>query len=107
MPPAPIAIPQAIMDAVAEAEAQAATPTEDVPAEQAAQVEPVIGDADAQGRPEPEVPAEPEVEVDTAEPEVAEPEAAEAESSEAPGANEEVSLEAILEDLKRREGRND
>jgi small subunit ribosomal protein S1 len=74
-----IEVPQAILDAVAEAEAD---PTVPVVAEPVAE------------EPTPEV-----------EPEVAEPPAADETPEET--SDEEVSLEAILEDLKRREGRSE
>jgi small subunit ribosomal protein S1 len=141
MPAATIAIPQAIVDAVAEAEAQAViepdgsaalgatdsavetdsavgSPSEDVPVQEPMQTEEVTADADAgvgvEVPPEPPVQAD-LVEVDLAEADVVEPDVVETdvvetespEAPEAPVADEEVSLEAILEDLKRREGRND
>jgi small subunit ribosomal protein S1 len=109
MAPAGVAIPQEIVDAVAEAEA--AVP--EAPAEVA------VSDVSAE-MPAPEmapVPAEvPEAEPPTTGPERAEPEpeaqAEEAEPAAAVPAEEaqtdaEVSLEAILEDLKRREGRSE
>jgi predicted RNA-binding protein with RPS1 domain len=125
MVPATIAVPQAILDAVAEAEAH--TP---VPSQEAAMAPPEPVEPTTQIAPEPEetpestdvteaptdevpieaAPAEVETEVETeAEPEAAaEPEAPQAEAEEdAEGGSDEVSLEAILEDLKRREGRND
>jgi small subunit ribosomal protein S1 len=83
-----IEVPQAILDAVAEAEAD---PTVPVVAEPVAE------------EPTPEVAVqEPPAE---AEPEVAEPPAADETPEET--SDEEVSLEAILEDLKRREGRSE
>jgi small subunit ribosomal protein S1 len=94
-----IEVPQEILDAVAEAEAiepAAETPPEPEPVPQP-EPEPV---------PEPEPEPVPEPQVAAEEPEAAaeEPEAA-AETADQPAADEEVSLEAILEDLKRREGR--
>jgi small subunit ribosomal protein S1 len=92
-----IEVPQAILDAVAEAEA----------------------DTDVVAPPEAPVEIE-AAEVEVAPAEVAEPAAVEADTTEAPPApeaapeekaeeasDEEVSLEAILEDLKRREGRSE
>jgi small subunit ribosomal protein S1 len=113
-----VQVPQAVLDAVAAAEpartaneiatvseadvataepapepaAPAATPTApEAPAETGAPAEP-------DAPPEPEAPSEPEA---SAEPE------APSEPAEAPATDEEVSLEAILEDLKRREGRSE
>jgi small subunit ribosomal protein S1 len=120
MAPEPISVPQSVLDAVADAEAAAPAPVDEVVVD----VEPQVDQApEAEAVPEPEAAPEPEVvevaEVtEVAEPEVevepepvakakavkAEPEAPDAET---PGADEEVSLEAILEDLKRREGRGD
>jgi small subunit ribosomal protein S1 len=94
-----VQVPQAVLDAVAEADATQAevtTPDEvDVPtsepaAEVAAPEAPV--EAPPPQEPVPETPA---------------PEADAEASPEAPGTDEEVSLEAILEDLKRREGRSE
>jgi small subunit ribosomal protein S1 len=105
-----IEVPQEILDAVAEAEAN--VPEVETPA--------MVS--------EPEIPAQPETEAESVEPaaelqeaapeqeqgEVGEAEAeageAEAEAGEAeaePATDEEVSLEAILQDLKRREGRSE
>ena len=136
MAPATIEVPQAILDAVAEAEADAPAEPEssvaeaamDELAEVAASAEPIEAPAEepvveAEVAAPVEAEAEPEAEV--AEPVVAEPEAApgptvEAEVEEAPAeaaveapetaepaSDEEVSLEAILEDLRRREGRTE
>ena len=102
-----IEVPQAILDAVAEAES---TTPEDggvsadvvvaVTDETAAEAP---GELDASAGAEPTEPAaDAAVEADTA------PEAApEAEEPAAEATDEEVSLEAILQDLKRREGRNE
>jgi small subunit ribosomal protein S1 len=90
-----VQVPQAVLDAVAEADATQAevtTPdeadvaTSEPAAEVAAPEAPV--EAPPLGQPAPETPV---------------PEA----DAEAPGTDEEVSLEAILEDLKRREGRSE
>ena len=102
-----VQVPQAVLDAVAEADAtQVETPpAEETPApapdsaapveEPAASAEPAPAaeepTADAAAAPE----AGPEVEED----------ASPGEAPESPATDEEVSLEAILEDLKRREGR--
>jgi small subunit ribosomal protein S1 len=121
-----IAVPQAILDAVAEAEADvsdtgvmtgnepattvapAAEP--EVAEAPAPAVEAPAPEADAAPAPEPEAIVEPEVEVEveaeTGIPEVAEPEI-EAPPVEEAKADDEVSLESILEDLKRREGRSE
>ena len=130
MAPATLEVPQAILDAVAEAETAAGTApvTERVaeaPDEPAETAEPSLVEAamdelaevSASAEPETavtvEIPAEPAMEPEAvAEPEPApepapEPEAA-AEPEAAPAAtDEEVSLEAILEDLRRREGRTE
>jgi ubiquinol-cytochrome c reductase cytochrome c1 subunit len=100
MAPAGVAIPQEIVDAVAEAEAAA---TDAPPAEAAAT------DANAEGLAG-EAPAEPVAEEPAAaaeEPEAQVSEEPEPPASEEPAADAEVSLEAILEDLKRREGRSE
>jgi hypothetical protein len=100
MAPAGVAIPQEIVDAVAEAEAAAA----DAPPAEAA-----AADANGEGLAG-EVPAEPvaeEPEAAAGEPEPPAAEEPEAPASEEPAADAEVSLEAILEDLKRREGRSE
>jgi small subunit ribosomal protein S1 len=120
MAPAMLEVPQAILDAVAEAEATAeaapdaepavtnteaamdalaevsasadTAPVEEAAADEAAapaDEAPAIAEPDAPEVAEPEAPAEPEA--------VTEPEAE--------TTSDEVSLEAILEDLKRREGR--
>ncbi len=105
MAPAGVSIPQEIVDAVAEAEAAAA----DAPPVEAAP-EPEVVETPAPS--EAEAPAEEPASV--VEPAAAEePEAAAEETpAELPVAEEsptdaEVSLEAILEDLKRREGRSE
>jgi small subunit ribosomal protein S1 len=94
-----VQVPQAVLDAVAEADATQAevttpdevgVPTSEPAAEVAAPEAPVEA-------PSPEEPA----------PETQAPEADVEASPEAPETDEEVSLEAILEDLKRREGRSE
>jgi small subunit ribosomal protein S1 len=128
MAPAMLEVPQAILDAVAEAEATAEATPEAEPAvsdteaamdalaevsasADTAPVEVPTADeveAPAEGAPAAE-PGTPEVVQAVVEAEVAEPEApAEPEPAAEPEAetpSDEVSLEAILEDLKRREGR--
>ena len=112
-----IAVPQAILDAVAEAEADVDVVTATEPAATAAVQDPAPELADAPAAapeapvlaveapaPEAIVEQEVEVEVETEMPEAAEPEVAAAPEEEAK-ADDEVSLESILEDLKRREGR--
>jgi small subunit ribosomal protein S1 len=107
-----VQVPQAVLDAVAESDA---THAEAAPAV-ATQVEPAEAEADVPATdtapvtdtaPEPA----PAAETAPAAPEPAAPEApAEATPDvppETPEADEEVSLEAILEDLKRREGRSE
>jgi small subunit ribosomal protein S1 len=94
-----VQVPQAVLDAVAEADAtQAEVTTPDevgVPmSESAAEVAAPEAPVEA---PSPEEPA----------PETQAPEADVEASPEAPETDEEVSLEAILEDLKRREGRSE
>ena len=116
MSPTPIAIPQEIVDAVAEAEAAGAGETPAAEAASAPSAPELEVDAVAETAATPEVPeiqevpeiaVVEEVEVET-EPAPDEPEPAPAaEAEEEPTADEEVSLEAILEDLKRREGRNE
>ncbi len=147
MAPATLEVPQAILDAVAEAEADA--PAEeaeaDAPAEaessvaeaamdelaevsasadpiQALAEEPVIEVEEAApvevtvaepvaAEPESEPAPEPVVEAEAveapSEPAAAEPEIVEPETAEPAASDEEVSLEAILEDLRRREGRKE
>jgi small subunit ribosomal protein S1 len=127
MAPAMLEVPQAILDAVAEAEATAEAAPESEPAvsdteaamdalaevsasaDTAAVEEAAAVEAPA---PEPEAAVEPVADVaEVAEPEadVSEPEApaepAPVAEPEAETPSDEVSLEAILEDLKRREGR--
>jgi len=88
-----VQVPQAVLDAVAESDA--------TDAEVGTVDEPEVATEPAADVAAPEVPAETPV------PEPSAPaEAAEA-SPETPGTDEEVSLEAILEDLKRREGRSE
>jgi small subunit ribosomal protein S1 len=117
-----VQVPQAVLDAVAESDATQAEaePVEAQPAETAPTQpeEPTQAEADvatpapasaeepapaAEAAPEPEAPA-PEAEAPVPE---TPPEAAPNEPTEAPATDEEVSLEAILEDLKRREGRSE
>jgi small subunit ribosomal protein S1 len=117
-----VQVPQAVLDAVAESDATQAeaTPVEAQPAETAPTQpeEPTQAEADvatpapapaeepapaAEAAPEPEAPT-PEAEAPAPE---TRPEAAPDEPTEAPATDEEVSLEAILEDLKRREGRSE
>ncbi|MGE5227178.1 MAG: 30S ribosomal protein S1 [Planctomycetaceae bacterium] len=112
-----IEVPQAILDAVAAAEAakpaQAAAPAPAPATEAPAPVaEPPVEEAAAAAPPVEAAPAEPEAapEAPAAEaeaPAVEEAAPAEQPAAEEPAAEEEVSLEAILEDLKRREGRNE
>jgi small subunit ribosomal protein S1 len=127
MTPAKIAVPQAIVDAVAEAEAQgvtepgaevsAAAPgapvTAPEPVEHVEAPEPAEALLAGGTEPEPqapeapiEAPIESEFEAEEAPP-APETEAAGSETEAEAEAGDEVSLEAILEDLKRREGRND
>ena len=93
-----VQVPQAVLDAVAESDATQA---------EVGTVEPEVAAPEAAA----EVAApEPAAEVAAPEaptPEAPAPEAAADASAEAPGTDEEVSLEAILEDLKRREGRSE
>ena len=111
-----IEVPQAILDAVAAAEATrvaneaaaaAAAPAAVAEPEAVveAAVEPVA-EAEPAAEPEPVVEAAVEPVVEAAPAAEAEPEP-EAAAAEPEAADDEVSLEAILEDLKRREGRND
>jgi small subunit ribosomal protein S1 len=114
MAPAGVAIPQEIVDAVAQAEAAAA----DAPAP-VAEPEPAVAQERPVAETEPTAetePAPPPAEPDAVDDPVAEAPVAEAPVAEAPAeeptaeepaADAEVSLEAILEDLKRREGRTD
>jgi small subunit ribosomal protein S1 len=90
-------IPQAVLDAVAEAEtdAPAAVPATEP---EAATVPESVPDV-VTGEAKEEEPATPEAEPP--------PEASEPVEDAAPVSDEEVSLEAILEDLKRREGRSE
>ncbi len=104
-----IAVPQAILDAVAEAES-------DVTEAEAPEAEMVVAapapEPAPQPEPEPAAVPEPEAEVEV-EVEVEAPAAPAAELEAAPApveevaATDEVSLESILEDLKRREGRSE
>jgi small subunit ribosomal protein S1 len=91
-----VQVPQEVLDAVAEAETDAPTPV--MEPEVAATSEPEAATAD--GSVAPEVADVPVAEVDVAEPSADEERAG-------PTDDEEVSLEAILEDLKRREGRSE
>ncbi|MDP9119316.1 MAG: hypothetical protein M3M93_03435, partial [Actinomycetota bacterium] len=111
-----VQVPQAVLDAIADAETDesvAATQAEGMPVEEAevttatqataeagpveTGAEPIVEPAEPEAPPQPEAPPEPEAAPEPEPP--AEPEA--------PGTDEEVSLEAILEDLKRREGRSE
>jgi len=125
MAPAMLEVPQAILDAVAEAEATAeATPEAEPAVSDTEAAMDALAEVSASADTSPvEVPAVDEVEapadealaaaepepLEVVEAEVAEPEApAEPEPAAEPEAetpSDEVSLEAILEDLKRREGR--
>ena len=117
-----VQVPQAVLDAVAESDAtQAEAPTEaeaptaaTAPAEAeeptpaaepapAAESPPAVESPPA-AEPVPAVEPAPEAEPPAQE---APAEAAPAETAETPATDEEVSLEAILEDLKRREGRSE
>jgi small subunit ribosomal protein S1 len=118
-----VQIPQAVLDAVAEADAVAETQPEQPAAAPVAATEPPVvtepvTEPEAEAiEPEPEPPVVPEPEPEpSAEPATepepepavdAAPEAPAAEAAETPATDEEVSLEAILEDLKRREGRSE
>jgi small subunit ribosomal protein S1 len=108
-----VQIPQAVLDAVAEAETDEparAPAAESAAAETAPPVEPDIAGAPDNVEPAPPEAATPEA-VAPATPEApAEQTAAPAEEeteTETEATDEEVSLEAILEDLKRREGRSE
>jgi small subunit ribosomal protein S1 len=90
-----VQVPQEVLDAVAEAETD-----EPVAAETAAPAEAEAAEAPA------EAPAEPEAEAPATEAPATEAPAAEAPAETPVADDEEVSLEAILEDLKRREGRS-
>ncbi len=116
MAPATIEVPQAILDAVAEAEASSpavevpateeSTPAEaamDELAEVSASADVVEAPVEAEAAAEPEATVE-ETTVEEPTVEVAAPEPVAAEEAAPEG---DVSLEAILEDLKRREGRSD
>jgi small subunit ribosomal protein S1 len=115
MAPSAIEVPQEILDAVAEAEAEAeaASPVEVAEPEAAV---PEAAEPEAVEPQPAEEAEEPEVARAVEEPEppateepgipAAEEPAAEAPAAEEPAADAEVSLEAILEDLKRREGRD-
>jgi small subunit ribosomal protein S1 len=135
MAPSTIAVPQSIVDAVAEAEAQAATePGSEAPSPASVAAEPAeavgprevaepVKAVEAERAPEPEpdvappnepvpdaiaTPGESDAGADETPAHEPKVDVAEAETAaEGGGADEEVSLEAILEDLKRREGRND
>jgi small subunit ribosomal protein S1 len=95
-----IEVPQAILDAVAEAEASAPeAPAAAVAVEPEAAVEPELAAS----------PVEPEAAAEPSEPEEAadEPQVSAEAEPEEPVGDDEVSLEAILQDLKRREGRSE
>jgi small subunit ribosomal protein S1 len=117
-----VQVPQAVLDAVAESDATQAeaAPVEAQPAETAPTQpeEPTQAEADVatpapapaeEPAPAAEAATEPEAPAPGAEAPALEtpPEAAPDEPTEAPATDEEVSLEAILEDLKRREGRSE
>jgi len=114
-----VQIPQAVLDAVAEADAVAETQPEQPAAAPVAATEPPVvtepvTEPEAEAiEPEPEPPVVPEPEPEPPAEPATEPEpepavdAAPAEAAETPATDEEVSLEAILEDLKRREGRSE
>jgi small subunit ribosomal protein S1 len=136
MAPAKLEVPQAILDAVAEAEATAEAQTEAESATEAAMdalaevsasadttelaapaaaveapveetpaaIEEAVAEPEPEAEPAPEAAAEHEA---AAEPEAAAAAEAEPEAEPAAEAPDEVSLEAILEDLKRREGRTE
>jgi small subunit ribosomal protein S1 len=99
-----VQIPQAVLDAVAEAETDEPAAAA-APAAEPAAVEPT---ADPEAAPEPAAEAALDDQpAAAAAPDVAaQPPAAEG-APEEPASDEEVSLEAILEDLKRREGRSE
>ena len=118
-----IEVPQEILDAVAEAEAkrgpaaQAATPAPAQPQPATAAAQPIAdddaarqSDGSAADAPPPSMPVEPEPSRTEASPAPAASDAAANDAppeDAAPATDEEVSLEAILEDLKRREGRSE
>jgi small subunit ribosomal protein S1 len=96
-----IEVPQEILDAVAAAEEDGPVPAPPEPVVETATVveDAEVETADDEAVAEPEAPAEESAE---------EPATAETSDEEEPAASdEEVSLEAILEDLKRREGRSE
>jgi small subunit ribosomal protein S1 len=99
-----VQIPQAVLDAVAEAETDEPAATA-APAVEPAAVEPT---AEPETAPEPAAEAAPVEQPDApAAPDVAAQPLAAEDAPEEPASDEEVSLEAILEDLKRREGRSE
>ena len=107
-----VQVPQAVLDAVAESDAtQADAPPAEAPPAEAAPTEAVPTEADADApTPTPAAESAPAAEpAPEAEPPAPEPPAVAApdETPETPATDEEVSLEAILEDLKRREGRSE
>ena len=115
MAPAAIEVPQAILDAVAEAEASAPEaagqePVADEPATTEAVEAPAdVLEAPAEAEPEPAETPEPEP-AEAPEPQAVEqpePEGVTEPAAEEAAPQGDVSLEAILEDLKRREGRSD
>ena len=114
MAPEPISVPQSVLDAVADAEAASpvaeVVEVADAPAEQIVVPEAapeVIEVAEPEVEPEPEPEPELEVELEPAAEAAVTDEEPKADATQTPAADEEVSLEAILEDLKRREGRGD
>jgi len=94
-----VQVPQAVLDAVAEADATQADMSVDEPR--------VVSPEAAAEVATPETPAETPAEPEAPAPDAPAPETAAAASPEASETDEEVSLEAILEDLKRREGRSE
>jgi len=114
-----VQVPQAVLDAVAESDATqaeaapaeappaATAPTQaEAPAEAGADAVAPTPAAESPPAVEPAPAAEPAPEAEPPAPE-APAELAPAETPETPATDEEVSLEAILEDLKRREGRSE
>ena len=109
MAPSAIEVPQAILDAVAEAEASAPEPEPAEPEQVVVAPVPIAEALEVPMEAEPEAAAEPEAQpAEVPEPEAAtepEPETAAEPVAEEAAPEGDVSLEAILEDLKRREGR--
>ena len=106
-----VQVPQAVLDAVAESDAtQADVPVDEPevaapePAAEVVSPEAPAPEAPADA-PAPEAPAPQAPAAEAPAPEAPAPEAAADATPEKPATEEEVSLEAILEDLKRREGR--